>query len=321
MAPAVEAGTLSVGMFISLQGVLFMSINWLGWGLPHHFREFSRQREFLKDINEFLELSEVPDADSLPCEPPPVFESLEFRDVSFTYPGTEKLILNKLSITMEAGKHYAFVGVNGAGKTTLTKLITRLYDNYEGEILLNGKSLRDWPLAKIKACFCALFQDFARYDITVAENAAIGKANGASDEEISKAIELSGFDSTAEELKDGINTLLGKTHDDGIDLSGGQWQRLAFARAIISPAPVKILDEPTAALDPVAESQVYAQFEAISREFTTIFISHRLASAKLADTIFVIEGGKVTEQGSHEELMQAKGMYAEMFESQQSWYL
>ncbi|MDR0272110.1 MAG: ATP-binding cassette domain-containing protein, partial [Clostridiales bacterium] len=121
--------------------------------------------------------------------------------------------------------------------------------------------------------------------------------------------------------KNGKNTLLGKTHEDGVDLSGGQWQRLAFARAILSPAPVKILDEPTAALDPVAESQVYAQFESISRNSTTIFISHRLASAKLADVIFVIDEGKVKEQGSHAELMTQNGIYAEMFESQQSWYV
>lgn len=320
MAPAVASGTLSVGMFIALQVALFSAVSMIGWALPYFFQQFTRYLEYLKDVNKFFELSETVDANALPVQPPPVFELLEFKNVSFVYPGTEKLVLDNLSLTIENGKHYAFVGVNGAGKTTLTKLITGLYDNYTGEILLNGKPLREWTLPQIKACFCALFQDFARYDITVAENVAIGKISGATDEEVDYALDKAGFEKTAAELKDGKNTLLGKTHEFGVDLSGGQWQRLAFARAIISPAPVKILDEPTAALDPVAERQVYAQFESISRGFTTIFISHRLASAKLADKIFVLDGGKVAEEGSHDQLMAAKGIYAEMFESQQSWY-
>jgi len=319
MAPSVAGGSLSVGLFIALQAALFSSINTIGWGLASSFNNFAHQREYLKDLNNFLELSEVEGAETLPV-PFEAFESLEFNNVSFTYPGTEKLILDNLSLTIEKDKHYSFVGVNGAGKTTLVKLITRLYDNYTGEISLNGKELREWSLPEIKGCFCVLFQDFARYDITVAENAAIGKINGSTDEEINHALEKSGFDETAAELADGKDTLLGKTHDKGVDLSGGQWQRLAFARAVISPAPVKILDEPTAALDPVAESKVYAKFESISRGFTTILISHRLASAKLADVIYVLEGGKVVEKGSHDELIAEQGIYAEMYESQQSWY-
>ena len=321
MVPAVASGALSVGLFIALQGALFTAVKICSGNLPFWFMRLTQKMEHLKDVNAFLALSEVEGAEALPTTPPVDFETLEFRNVSFTYPGTEKVILDNLSLLIEKGKHYSFVGVNGAGKTTLTKLMTRLYDDYTGEILLNGKELREWAMADIKSCFCVLFQDFARYDITVAENVAIGKINGATDAEIDDALEKSGFEKTATELKDGKDTLLGKTHEDGIDLSGGQWQRLAFARAIISPAAVKILDEPTAALDPVAESQVYAQFESISQDFTTIFISHRLASAKLADTIFVLDGGKVVEAGNHETLVAAKGIYADMFESQQSWYL
>jgi len=320
LAPAVADGRMSVGMYIALLGALFATVNNMGWALPYHFQEFTNQREFLKEFNEFIDLTETPDADCLPAPAPPPFQRLEFRNVSFTYPGTEKLILDKLNLLIENGKHYSFVGINGAGKTTITKLIMRLYDDYEGEILLNGKELRTWEMADIKAIFCALFQDFVRYDVTVAENVSIGKANGTTDAEIDRALALSGFDEKAETLKDGKNTLLGKTHDDGIDLSGGEWQRLAFARAIISPAAVKILDEPTAALDPVAESQMYTKFEEISEGFTTIFISHRLASAKMADVIYVLDAGKVREQGNHDELMAQNGVYAEMFESQRSWY-
>jgi ATP-binding cassette subfamily B protein len=321
LAPSVADGSLSVGLYIALLGALFSTVNNMGWSLPYYFQRFTTEREYLKEFNQFLELTEAKDSEALPTTPPPAFEKLEFKNVSFTYPGTEKVILNGLNLTIENGKHYSFVGVNGAGKTTITKLITRLYDDYTGEILLNGKELREWEIPDIKGIFCALFQDFVRYDITVAQNAAIGKANGTLPEEIDNALHLSGFDTKAETLKNGKDTLLGKTHEDGIDLSGGEWQRLAFARAIISPAAVKILDEPTAALDPVAESQVYEQFESMSRGFTTIFISHRLASAKMADVIYVLDGGKVAELGNHNDLMRRRGLYAEMFESQRGWYV
>ena len=321
MAPSVATGAISVGLFISLQRVLFTTVGWLGWSLPYNFQQFAAHREFIKEFNEFIHLSETPEAEVLPAKTPIKFETIEFKDVTFSYPGMEKTVLKNMSLKMEKGKHYAFVGINGAGKTTLTKLLTRLYENYSGEILLNGKSLREWTMAEIKSCFCAVFQDFAQYDITVAENVSMGKINGATDDEVDNALELAGFDKKAAELKNGKDTLLGKTHDDGVDLSGGQWQRLAFARAVISPAPVKILDEPTASLDPVAEGKMYEQFESISRGFTTIFISHRLASAKMADVIFVMEDGKVAEQGDHTALMAQKGIYAEMFESQQSWYI
>ena len=157
--------------------------------------------------------------------------------------------------------------------------------------------------------------------MTVAENIALGKANGATSDEIERAIALAGFSGKIAEFKNGVETMLGKTKDEGIDLSGGEWQRVALARLIISPSPVKILDEPTAALDSIAESKIYAKFEEISRGQTTIFISHRLGSATLADEIFVIDGGMVAERGSHIELMKKGGIYAEMFESQRSWYI
>ena len=321
MAPAVEAGSISVGIFIALQIALFNAITWIGWEMQYYVVQFVEIREFIKDFNDFISLSEVSGGDDLPIQPTPVFKSLVFRDVTFKYPGTEKIVLNKLSLSIESGKHYAFVGVNGAGKTTLAKLITRLYDDYEGEIILNGKPLKEWHMKEVKAMFCTLFQDFAKYDITVAENVALGKINGASEEEIDNSLTLAGFDLNEADLKKGKDTLLGRTQDESTDLSGGQWQRLAFARAIINPAPVKILDEPTAALDPVAERQVYEKFESISRGITTIYISHRLASAKMADVIFVLDGGKVAEHGSHDALINLNGLYAEMYSSQQSWYI
>jgi ATP-binding cassette subfamily B protein len=173
--------------------------------------------------------------------------------------------------------------------------------------------------------FAAVFQDFAKYQISLADNIALGDANGllgnADEARIKTAVETIGLSGAVEKLSRGIHTNLGKIKDDGVDLSGGEWQRIAMARSIVSPAPVKILDEPTAALDPIAEARLYEKFEEISRGATTIFISHRLGSTKLADTIFVLEGGRIAEAGSYTELMEKRGIYAQMFESQRSWYL
>ena len=321
LLPTVLNGNITIGLFISLTSALFATLSMLPWTIPYNFQVIARNREYIKDLNEFFALSEQEGAIDLPVEVPLDFESLEFKDVVFIYPGTETKVLDGLNLKINAGKHYSFVGVNGAGKTTITKLITRLYDNYEGEILLNGKELRLYELKEIKAAFSAVFQDFAKYDLTLAENIALGKANGATIDEINSAIQLAGFSDKTAKLKNGINTAIGKTLEDGIDLSGGEWQRIAIARAVISPSPVKILDEPTAALDPVAESKMYEKFEEISKGHTTIFISHRLSSTKMSDEIFVIDGGKVAECGSHLELMGKNGIYAEMFNNQRSWYI
>ena len=321
LMPSVVRGDMSLGLYISLLGTLFGLTRRISIGLPDMLTQFVQDLEFIKEFNQFLALSETADAEILPSTNPPPFENLEFRNVSFIYPNTNKKILEDVSFIIENGHHYAFVGANGAGKTTIIKLITCLYREYTGEILLNGKNIKDWPMADIKAMFCVAFQDFARYDITLGQNVSLGKINGADDGEIQRAISISGIDEKAKELKMGKDTLLGKTHEDSIELSGGQWQRVALAREIISTAAVKILDEPTAALDPMAESRMYTQFEEISRGFTTIFISHRLASAKLASTIFVLNNGRIIEQGSHDVLMSQKSLYFEMFQSQKSWYV
>ncbi|GHU01254.1 multidrug ABC transporter permease [Spirochaetia bacterium] len=321
LIPPVMAGKLSIGLFISLTAALFNLIQWMSWTLPNCLQQISRSREYLKDVNEFFSLSEAKEADCLPATAPPEFRSLEFRNVIFAYPGTDKRILDGLSLKIEAGRHYSFVGVNGAGKTTIAKLLTRLYDDYEGEILLNGRNLKSYAMAEVKSVFAAVFQDFAKYQISLSDNIGLGNVHGADEGKIRSAVETIGLTDAVEKLSAGIHTNLGKIKDDGVDLSGGEWQRIAMARSIISPAPVKILDEPTAALDPIAEARLYEKFEEISRGLTTIFISHRLGSTKLADTIFVLEGGKIAEEGSYAELMEKRGIYAEMFESQRSWYL
>jgi ATP-binding cassette subfamily B protein len=237
-----------------------------------------------------------------------------------TSPGTNGLILKNLSLKLYAKKHYAFVGVNGAGKTTITKLLTGLYDNYTGDILIDGKNLRDFSQAELKAMFAIVYQDFAKYQIRLLDSIGIGNINGVSEQNIASTIKTLGLADMVSKLPEGTQTPLGKIKGNGVDLSGGEWQRIAIARSLISSAPIHILDEPTAALDPAAESELYELFAKISKGKSTIFITHRLGAARLADEIFVIADGHVAEQGAHDKLISKNGMYAEMFEAQRGWY-
>ena len=234
------------------------------------------------------------------------------------YPQTERKILDDFSLRLERGKHYAFVGVNGAGKTTMMKLITGLYDNYEGEILLNGRDIRTFPQSALKALCAVVFQDFARYQVSMRDSITLG--DEARNQNLNEVLEQVGLTDAVNTLSKGLDTPLGKIYEGGQDLSGGQWQRLAIARALVRNSPIRILDEPTAALDPVSESEFYAHFGELSKGTTTIFISHRLGSTKLADRIFVLDGGKIVEEGTQAELLAKGGLYAEMYEAQRSWY-
>lgn len=321
LLPSLTSGRITVGLYISLIGGLFATINHVAWNFSSYFEYFTENRAYLKEFNEYISLTKEDGVLDEMSENIPVFQTLEFRNVSFTYPGTDKKVLDDLSFVLESGKRYSLVGVNGSGKTTITKLILRMYQDYEGEILLNDIPLRDWRLADIKAMFTAVFQDFIKYDVSLSDNIDIGTGLRADENEIEQAINVAGLRTTVEELPKGKDTMLGKIYDDGVDLSGGQWQKIAIARAVISRAQLKILDEPTASLDPVSERNVYRHFDEISREATTLFISHRLASAKMADTILVLQNGKIAESGTHEQLMAQKGLYAEMFESQKGWYV
>ena len=320
LAPVVD-GRMSPGVYIALVGAINTMTFGFSWQLSSITDSLAKANEYLKDYEKFQNLSET---DGATAEPRwgVRFDSLEFRSVSFAYPGAERAILKNVSFLIENGRHYAFVGANGAGKTTITKLICGLYDNYTGEILVDGEDIRSFPQTKRKALVSCVFQDFARYQISLYDNIAIGCIGaGSQDESVARAAAAVALGGVSDALPEGLNTKLGKIYEDGTDISGGQWQRAALARAIASPAPLRILDEPTAALDPMAESAIYSQFEELSRGVTTIFISHRLASAKLADVIYVIDGGAVAETGGHEELMARGGLYAEMFESQRGWYI
>ena len=319
LSPVVE-GKMTIGMFIALMGAVFGLSNRLSWGVNWLVEDLSRKREYLKDLTEFMALEEHDGATEKPAKNM-AFDLIEFKNVSFKYPGTEKTILDGVSFSIESGKHYSFVGVNGAGKTTITKLLTGLYDNFEGEILVDGRSIRELTQAQIKGLSSVVYQDFAKYSISLYENIAIADLdNPKNREKAEEAIELVGLSETVAKLKGGIDAPLGKVMENGVDLSGGEWQRTAMARSVMSSAPLKILDEPTAALDPIGESMVYRNFERISKGMTTIFISHRLGSTKLADIIYVLSDGKIKESGPHSELMAKNGIYCEMWASQAAWY-
>lgn len=311
---------ISIGMFMSLVTTTMNLIQMMSWNLNNTMSELAKNHEYLKDLTTFMGLTETDGALDIPADSVPGLESIEFRNVSFRYPGTDKDILKGFNLLLDKNLHYAIVGVNGAGKTTLTKLLTGMYDNYEGDILINGRNLREYTQAQLKAIFAVVYQDFAKYSIPLEDNVALGNVKMRDDRRIAQAAHDAGLDDATEGLKHGMKTWLGKIREGGVDLSGGEWQKVALARCLYHPAQMRILDEPTAALDPVAESGVYEMFGRVSAGLSTLFITHRLGAARLADEIVVIADGQVAELGSHNELLKKKGIYAEMFEAQRSWY-
>ena len=249
--------------------------------------------------------------------------TIEFRNVSFRYPGTERMVIRNVNLTLREGETAVLVGLNGAGKTTLIKLITRLYDPTEGEIFLDGRDIRDYELNELYRMFGIIFQDFGKYAVSVNENIAFGDIRkGIDEDDIALAAKRSNADSFIDKLPDGYNTpLMRYFEDNGIELSIGQWQKLSIARAFYSDSDILILDEPTASLDPMAEQEIFDQFDTLRRDKTTIFVSHRLSSATTASKIIVLENGTIAEEGTHRELMDKHGKYYELFTTQAKRYM
>lgn len=316
-------GSLDSGIFIGLIGALFGLVQSMSWNLSGVMMEMAMLGRYLEDFSEFLRLSEKEQLDMTEDKLSDfIFEMLEFKNVSFKYPNTEKYVLKNCSFLLSKDKKYSFVGINGSGKTTITKLMLGLYDNYEGEILLNGKEIRQYKPCEISSIFSIVFQDFAKYSISIKDNILLGDINKYNPHDLNEALRVSGADEIVSNCPSGLDTYLGKIFDDSVDLSGGQWQKLALARMIYAHKEINILDEPTAALDPVAEAEVYKLFGQAIQDRFTIFITHRLGAAKIADEILVLNEGKVVEQGSHEELMRLEdGIYRKMYESQSAWYI
>ena len=288
------------------------------------------QALYLRDLFEFFEME--PTIASKPNAPPvpePIREGFVFEEVGFQYPGSERWAVRGLSFTLRAGERIALVGENGAGKTTITKLLARLYDPTEGRILLDGRDLREYDLASVRHTIAVIFQDFVRYDLRFDENIGVGEistvedaleAGGAVPAAIESAAEKSLAASLLPRFKNGYRQMLGRRFEEGVDLSGGEWQKVALARAYLRTAQVLILDEPTAALDARAEYEVFVRFSELVAGRMAVLISHRFSTVRMADRILVLSGGKLEEEGSHEELVARGGLYAELFNMQAAGY-
>jgi ATP-binding cassette subfamily B protein len=280
------------------------------------------QALFLTDLLAFFEMKpQVQSKANCLAAPNPIMRGFEFRNVSFTYPGTSRPVLSGLNFTLSPGERVAMVGENGQGKTTVVKLITRLYDPTEGEILLDGIDLREYSLESLHAGIGVIFQDFMRYEMTARENIAVGRIEVPhAEEEIEYAAKKSLANDVVARLHGGYDQMLGRRFEGGVDLSGGEWQKIALARAYLRDAQLLILDEPTASLDARSEFEVFQRFAELTSGKMALLISHRFSTVRMADRIVVIEGGKLVEEGSHTQLMALEGRYAAMFEMQAASY-
>ena len=291
-------------------------------GLLAGFTQVSGQAMYLDDIFSFFEIQPeiVSPPDARPV-PNPIREGFVFENVGFRYPGAEKWAVRELSFTLRAGEVLALVGENGAGKTTLVKLLSRLYDPDEGRILLDGHDLREYDLFALRANIGVIFQDFVRFHLTAADNIAVGRIEARGDRaRIEEAARRSLADEVVAKLPAGYDQVIGRRFRTGVDLSGGEWQKIAIARAYMRDAQVLILDEPTAALDARAEYEVFQRFKELSAGKSALLISHRFSSVRMADRIVVLAEGKVEDMGTHAELMARGGRYKELFELQAAGY-
>ena len=314
-------GEFSIGDLTFLAGS-FRRLRNLLEGLLTGFSTVAGQALYLDDLYSFFEIE--PEIVSPPDPKPfpvPIREGFVFEDVGFRYPGAERWAVRNLSVHLRAGEVLALVGENGAGKTTLVKLLARLYDPDEGRILLDGVDLREYDLDVLRSQVGVIFQDFVRYHLTAADNIAVGRIEAREDRErIRQAARRSLADEVIERLPQGYDQVIGKRFRTGVDLSGGEWQKVAIARAYMRDAQLLILDEPTAALDARAEFEVFQRFKDLSADKTAVLISHRFSSVRMADRILVMNEGRFEALGTHEELMAQRGRYAELFELQAAGY-
>ncbi|HVU46543.1 MAG TPA: ABC transporter ATP-binding protein [Terracidiphilus sp.] len=280
------------------------------------------QALFLTDLLAFFEMKpHVQSKANGLRAPSPVLRGFEFRNVSFAYPGTSRQVLSNFNFILSPGERVALIGENGQGKTTIVKLITRLYDPTDGQILLDGIDLREYDLDSLHAEIGVIFQDFMRYEMTARENIAVGRIEADhAPEEIEYAADKSLASSVIARLQGGYDQMLGRRFEGGVDLSGGEWQKLALARAYLRDAQLLILDEPTASLDARSEFEVFERFAELTTDKMALLISHRFSTVRMADRIVVLEGGHLVEEGSHNQLMALGGRYAAMFEMQAANY-
>ena len=314
-------GEFSVGDLTFLAGS-FRRLRTLLEQFLQGFSSVAGQALYLDDLFSFFEVRPeiLSPKNPLPF-PRPIKHGFVFEGVGFAYPGADRWAVRHLSFTLKAGEVVALVGENGAGKTTLVKLLTRLYDPNEGRILLDGHDLRAYDLGELRGSIGVIFQDFVRYNLTARDNIAVGRIDARRDQDrIEQAAERSQANEVVARLPGKYDQMIGKRFKNGVELSGGEWQKLAIARAYMREAEVLILDEPTAALDARAEFEVFQRFKELSQGKTAVLISHRFSSVRMADRILVLADGKVEAQGTHAELVAQEGRYAELFELQAAGY-
>lgn len=314
----VLSGAVSIGEFTFYAGVLAT--------LTHILTDIISLFSFLgmstKYLIHYIDYQELPNEKydgTLPIEKRLDNDyELEFRNVSFHYPNNDALVLKNITAKIHVGRKMAIVGENGSGKSTFIKLLCRLYDPTEGEILLNGINIKKYDYDEYRQIFGVVFQDFQLYSFPIAWNVAAGTAY--KKEKVWQALEQAGLKERVQEMEHGIETIIYKQEDEGVEISGGEAQKIAIARALYKDAPVVILDEPTAALDPVSELEIYQRFDEMVQEKTAIYISHRMSSCRFCENILVFDNGNITQMGSHAELLEQKGLYANLWQAQAQYY-
>ena len=278
---------------------------------------------YLQDYFDFLAISpEIKDHPDAIDAPKIIKKGIQFENVGFKYPGTDVWAIRHVSFMLKAGEKLAFVGENGAGKTTLVKLLARMYDPSEGRILIDGTDIKEFKIESYRKMIGVIFQDYVRFSFKASENVAVGQIEDADNKpQIKNAAEKSLADPVIQKLPAGYDQMLGKRFAEGIDLSGGEWQKVALARAYMRDAQIVILDEPTAALDARAEYEVFKRFSELTNGKSAVIISHRFSTVRMADRILVLRNGEMLELGTHEELLKSNGLYAELFHLQAQGYI
>ncbi len=315
LSKQVQNNLLSVGLFAAIIASMINLTRIISIQVSNLFLEFSSHVEYTKDFKDFLDLKE--NKETLENKDEKLeFEKLKIKELYFKYKDSANYILKGINLHLEKGKSYSLVGLNGAGKTTLIKILVGLYKDYEGQVLINGKDLKSYTLNQLRSIFSLVSQDYAKYQVSLKDNITLDKNK----KDVNSVLDKVGLNDFVNSLKYKENSNLGKLENDGIDISGGQWQKIAISRALYKDSPFIILDEPTSNLSPTAESKIYSNFSDIASSKTLLMISHRLGSTSIADEIIVLDNGFIKEKGSHYELMENDKIYKKLFNTQREMY-